>query len=185
MRGHMKDTARHFWIVVCYLAFACIYAPGAEPAGNPVEKKLDKPIDSVSSATTRALYRLGPGDEISVSQPNAEELDDKVARVDDAGFVNLPLAGRLHVGGLTVEQTETVVRNELSKLLLNPRPVVSITKYRSQPVSVLGAVNTPGVIQLEGRKTLVELISLAGGLRQDAGVYVQITRRISYGHIPA
>lgn len=55
---------------------------------------------------------------------------------------------------------------------------------RSQPVSVLGAVNNPGVIQLQGRKTLAETLSLAGGLRQDAGQKIEITRSITWGEIP-
>jgi len=131
-----------------------------------------------------ALYRLGPGDEIKVQQPNAEELDGKTARVNDQGFVNLPLIGRLQVGGLTVEQTEALVTTSLARLLVHPAPVVAITEYRSQPVSVLGAVNTPGVIQLQGRKTLVEMLSMAGGLRQDAGTDVEVTRRLSYGKLP-
>jgi polysaccharide biosynthesis/export protein len=130
------------------------------------------------------LYRLGPGDEIRVQQPNAEELDGKTARVDDRGFVNLPLAGRLQVGGLTVEDSESLVSSSLKRLLVNPQPVISITEYRSQPVSVLGAVNTPGVIQLQGRKTLVEMLSMAGGLRPDAGAEVQVTRRLEFGRLP-
>lgn len=132
----------------------------------------------------RSLYRLGPGDEIKVQQPNAEELDGKTARVDDKGFVNLPLAGRIELNGLTIEEAETSIALRLSRLLLNPNPVVAITEYKSQPVSVLGAVNTPGVIQLQGRKTLVEMISLAGGPRQDAGTMVQVTRRLSFGNLP-
>jgi polysaccharide export outer membrane protein len=54
--------------------------------------------------------------------------------------------------------------------------VVSIVEYRSQPVSVLGAVTNPGVVQLKGKKTLTEVIALAGGLRPDAGGEIRITR---------
>jgi polysaccharide biosynthesis/export protein len=62
--------------------------------------------------------------------------------------------------------------------------VAAIASYQSQPVSVLGAVNNPGVRQLEGEKTLYEMLSLAGGLRPNAGNTVHITRDLRWGRIP-
>jgi polysaccharide export outer membrane protein len=88
------------------------------------------------------------------------------------------------LGGVTLEQAEALLTSRLSHLLLNPQPVVSITEYRSQPVSVLGAVNNPGIVQLQGRKTLMQMLSLAGGMRQDAGAEVIITRSIAFGRVP-
>ena len=61
---------------------------------------------------------------------------------------------------------------------------VSVFEFRSQPVSVLGAVNTPGVHQIRGRKTLFEVISEAGGLKNEAGNSIKITRRKEFGAIP-
>jgi len=136
------------------------------------------------STTPPPLYKLGPGDEITVHQENAEELNDKPERIDDAGFVNLPSIGRVQLAGLTLEEAEKVVSEKLGKLLLNPNPVISIKEYRSEPVSVFGAVNTPGVIQLQGKKSLIEVISLAGGVKADAGTYAEITRKLTYGPIP-
>lgn len=130
------------------------------------------------------LYHLGAGDQIKGQQPNAEELDGKTARIDDTGFVMPPLVGRVQLGGLTVEQAELLLASRLASLLLKPQPIVSIAEYRSQPVSVVGRVKTAGVIQLQGAKTLVEVLSLAGGLREDAGSQVEITRQIAYGQIP-
>jgi polysaccharide export outer membrane protein len=158
------------------LVFAGITAITANP--NDPESNA-----SVIDLKDRTLYHLGPGDEIRVQQANAEELDGKVARVDAKGFVTLPLAGRLHVEDLTIDEVGALISSRLGELLLNPNPIVSITEYRSQPVSVLGAVNSPGVVQLEGRKTLLETLSLAGGMRPDAGGGVEITRRIAYGRI--
>jgi polysaccharide export outer membrane protein len=55
---------------------------------------------------------------------------------------------------------------------------------RSQPVSVLGAVAQPGVQQVQGRKSLMEVISQAGGLRQDAGYAIRIARLKVWGTLP-
>jgi polysaccharide export outer membrane protein len=129
-------------------------------------------------------YLLGPDDQLSLMVTDLEELEDKVFRIDQRGDVNIPLAGRIHCEGLTVEQVESEIDKRLKKLLKEPHSVVSVTEFRSQPVSLLGAVGAPGVHQLEGRKTLVEILSLAGGLRADSGNIVKITRDLKWGPIP-
>jgi polysaccharide export outer membrane protein len=164
---------------------AAIFVPTAWAAETQTKSADDAtPTRELIPRGDHTLYRLGPGDEIKVFQENAPELDGKTARVDDLGFVNLPLAGRLKLSGMTLEESEQALVPPLGKYLVSPNPVVSITDYRSQPVSVLGAVNTPGVLQLQGRKTLLEMLSMAGGVRQDAGTEIQITRRLSFGALP-
>jgi polysaccharide export outer membrane protein len=67
---------------------------------------------------------------------------------------------------------------------LKPEVSIEIVDFGSQPVSVMGAVNHPGVHQLRGGKTLVEVVSMADGLKADAGPRISISRRIEYGPIP-
>jgi polysaccharide export outer membrane protein len=95
------------------------------------------------------------------------------------------MLGRLKAAGLTVEQLKIQLIAGLKTYVQEPRVSVTITEFRSQPVSVFGAVTTPGVHQLQGRKTLVEVLSLAGGLRPDAGQTVIVTRQQEFGRIPA
>jgi polysaccharide biosynthesis/export protein len=66
----------------------------------------------------------------------------------------------------------------------NPQVTVNIAEYQSQPISVIGAVNKPGIHQLEGRRSLIEVLSAAGGLNNDAGYRIKITRRMEWGAIP-
>jgi polysaccharide biosynthesis/export protein len=73
--------------------------------------------------------------------------------------------------------------DKLRRYIREPQVTVFLSEMRSQPVSVLGAVNTPGVHQLQGHKTLIEMLSMAGGLRQDAGYRIKITRHIEWGRI--
>jgi polysaccharide export outer membrane protein len=61
---------------------------------------------------------------------------------------------------------------------------VTVAEFRSQPVSVFGAVTKPGVVQLRGRKTLYEVLSLAGGPTPNAGSSLTVTRRRENGEIP-
>jgi polysaccharide export outer membrane protein len=135
-------------------------------------------------AAAPSNYVLGPNDQVTLSVADLEEISNKPMRVDMRGDLNVPLAGRIHAEGLTVDQLETQLETILKKDLRDPHVVVTIAEFRSQPVSVLGNVVAPGVHQLEGRKTLFEMLSLAGGLRPDAGYSVKITRNIKWGRIP-
>jgi polysaccharide biosynthesis/export protein len=121
---------------------------------------------------------------VTIHAANAPDLSDKPFRVDADGELKLPMVGRIHAGGLTPEQLEAEITKRLKVYLEEPEVIVSIAEFKSQPVSIVGAVTVPGVHQLEGQKTLVEVLAAAGGLRQDAGATVTITRRLEYGRIP-
>jgi polysaccharide export outer membrane protein len=132
----------------------------------------------------QTTYLLGPDDSITVHAMDAEELSEKPTRIDMSGYIRLPLAGRIKAAGLTVEQLEAEITGRLMKYIREPEVSVSVLEFRSQPVSIIGSVKTPGVYQLQGRKSLVECLSLAGGPDEDAGYSVKITRRIERGTIP-
>jgi polysaccharide export outer membrane protein len=129
-------------------------------------------------------YQLGPGDEVTLHVLDLEEIGDKPFRLDSNGEITVPLAGRLQAAGLTTRQLEAELARRLQTYLRAPQVVVSVTQFRSQPVSVLGAVNTPGVFQIEAGKTLYQALSLAAGLRPDAGAVIRIARRKSEGPLP-
>ena len=139
---------------------------------------------AVQVESAPSSYILGPGDQVTLFVPDVEEISDKPMRIDMRGELNLPLAGRVHAADQTAGQLEAAVEARLRKFVKDPEVVVTITEFHSQPVSVLGAVMTPGVHQLEGHKTLFEILSMAGGLRPDAGNTVKITRNLQWGEIP-
>jgi polysaccharide biosynthesis/export protein len=128
-------------------------------------------------------YVLGADDQIIIRAFQADEISDKPFGIAGDGYVNLPLVGRVRAAGLRIDQLESELTAKLGTYIQNPQVTVLISDYRSQPISVVGAVNNPGVIQLKGRKNLVEVIALAGGLRPDAGNVVAITRELSNGRI--
>ena len=132
---------------------------------------------------TVRLY-AGPGDQITIIGSEPEEIINKAVRVDQAGFLTLPLVGKLQAGGLTVEQFQKQLETALRQWVLDPQVSVSVTDYRSQSVSVIGSVVSPGVQILQGRKTIAEVLAQAGGIRQDAGYLLRITRHIERGRIP-
>ena len=131
-----------------------------------------------------STYVLGPDDEISIRVMESEEISEEPFRIDPGGDISLPMLGRVRAAGRTPRELETKLAERLRAFIHEPQALVRVTQFRSQPVSVIGAVNKPGIHQLEGRKSLIEILSLAGGLRQDAGHTVKITRRREWGAIP-
>jgi polysaccharide export outer membrane protein len=132
----------------------------------------------------RSAYILGPDDQLTVQALHIAEINDKPVRIDMAGNIRLPLVGQVRAAGLTVEQLENELTAKLKTIVQEPEVTVGIAEFKSQPVSVMGAVKTPGVYQVQGRKNLIEVLSASGGLEQDAGDSVRITRRKEWGAVP-
>lgn len=86
--------------------------------------------------------------------------------------------------GLTIEQLKQTIVERLREFVKVPEVTVTLADYGSQPVSIIGAVKDPGVRQLKGRKRLVEVLALCGGLTSDAGNSIYLTRRREAGPIP-
>jgi len=129
-------------------------------------------------------YVLGPGDQIVIRTVQIKEIADKQFRLEANGTVNLPMVGRVSLNGLSLVQAEVTITKALEKYYFDPDIAVTVSEFRAQPVSVIGAVGTPGVHEARGQKTLLEMLSSAGGIRGDAGPLVKITRQRSYGPIP-
>ena len=72
----------------------------------------------------------------------------------------------------------------LSSYIREPEVTVRVTEFKSQPVSVFGAVKNPGVYYLQRPRTLIEVLSAAGGLEPDSGGAINITRRSECGTVP-
>lgn len=134
--------------------------------------------------TGPSTYVLGPDDQISVHARNVQEITDRPVRIDSNGEIKLPMIGRMRAAGLTADQLEREMTKRLGVYLEEPEVVVTVTEFRSQPVSVIGEVGSPGIHQVQGHKTLIEVLSMAGGLRPDAGPHLKLTRRLDQGRIP-
>lgn len=110
------------------------------------------------------VYRTGAGDSLAVTVYGEPSLTGQF-QVDAAGQVDFPLLGRVPVVGLTPEEVATALTTRLRAGFINdPNVTVAVGAYRSQPVSVLGAVAKPGVYFLRGPTTVLQILSEAGGV---------------------
>jgi polysaccharide export outer membrane protein len=132
----------------------------------------------------RPTYVLGSGDQIVIRAFEVEEISDKPTRIDSAGDVDLPILGKVRAAGLTLEQLQVDLAERLKTIVRNPQVVVSVTQFRSEPIFFVGAFKSPGIYPLQGRRTLVEMLTQIGGLAPTASRRIKVTRRLEFGKIP-
>jgi polysaccharide export outer membrane protein len=140
-------------------------------------------IRELSAAAARSGphdYVIGNGDMISIEVFDVKELSRDV-RVSQTGTIGIPLVPvRLHVSGLTELQAEQKIAEvlEANGLVSHPEVSVTIKERKSKPITVVGAVGHPLVYQADSQVTLLEVLAEAGGLANDAGGEVIVTRPV-------
>jgi polysaccharide biosynthesis/export protein len=136
-----------------------------------------------SGSDKKALRELviGPDDSITIVALNCEQVS-KTWRVGTSGDLNLPMAGRIQAAGMTVKQFEETVAERLKKFIIDPQVTAYVSDLRSQPVTITGAVDKPGVYQIAGDKNLFEVLLMAGGPK-GAGPTVSLRRSAALGKI--
>ena len=139
---------------------------------------------AISVETSVGEYMLGPQDQLAIRVIDLDETPNAPLRIDPAGNIDLPLIGPVHAAGLTISELRTQVMEKFRRYVIDPVVNITVVEFHSQPVTVVGSVNLPGVHQIEGPKRLLEVISIAGGLKEEAGSKVTITREISSGPLP-
>jgi polysaccharide export outer membrane protein len=124
-------------------------------------------------------YVIGSGDLLDITVFDVPELS-KGVRVSQTGTISIPLIpARLHVAGLSETQAEEKIAEllEANGLVSHPEVGVAVKEHRSQPITVVGAVQHPMVYQADRDVTLLEVLAEAGGISNDAGDTVIVTRR--------
>ena len=119
-------------------------------------------------------YRLGVGDVITVDAFQVDELRQYKVRIEGQGTVVLPLLGQVRLAGKTVSEAEQELVLRLNDYLYDPKVSVFIDDYQSQEVTIAGEVNNPGIYPLTRPRSLVELLTMAGGLSNKAGFQVNV-----------
>jgi polysaccharide export outer membrane protein len=108
-------------------------------------------------------YRIGVDDVLAISVWDNKDLD-QVVFVRPDGRISLPLVGEVKAGGLTVAELARKLSEEYQKTVKNAQVTVSVREIRSRPVFFVGGVGRPGPMQLTQELTLLQAVSLAGGL---------------------
>ncbi len=132
-------------------------------------------------------YRIGPEDVLKITVFDVPDLNETV-RVANDGTIAMPLLGRIEASGLTADQLRDRLEAALGKnLLQNPQVSVYVQQFHARPVSIVGAVERPGLYHITGPRSLIEMLSMAGGLARRnvaaAGRSVYVTRPGGFGNL--
>ncbi len=153
--------------VVLMLAGVALLAVAQDRAARLVETGANLPAQPI-----------GPSDLIAVSVYGAPELTLSI-RVGEDGLIRVPmLKQKIEARGLMPAELEERIGRALTEeeILVQPVVTVTIAEYHSRPISVAGAVKMPLTFQASGKTTLLEALTRAQGLNDDAGAEILITR---------
>jgi polysaccharide biosynthesis/export protein len=186
-------VSRFLTIRLACISLACACAPAQPPAGAPLPASPEPspelqaaelarpPAQEISGLATEstaatANQRIGANDLLEIKVLEDAELNRNV-RVSGDGEISLPLLGEIGAAGQSARELELELESLLrERFILDPHVTVQILEAESQSVSVVGAVNRPGVFQIRGPRTLLEVLALAGGLSEKAGDGVLVVR---------
>jgi polysaccharide biosynthesis/export protein len=159
-------------------------APSVNPAVHDINQSLS--LMAAQSISSSSDYRIGPDDLLQITIYNIPEADARLTpravglRVSQQGIIVVPLIGEVPAKGMTTGDLERELAKRYEKYIVNPHIGVLITEYR-QRVSVMGAVQKAGVFELNGPRTVIDMLALAGGVSDKAGNQVHVYRQVDSG----
>ncbi len=109
-------------------------------------------------------YRVGPGDLVSLKVWRRPELSQENIMVSPDGFIAIPRVGNVYIKNATPEEAQKLITAKLEGLYIQPEVTLWVREFHNNKAFVLGRVSRPGVINFPGQGTLLEGLSLAGGL---------------------
>ncbi len=168
-------------LFLLYLALSVSSFSGAQTPAPPPQ---GLPVPPPSAATAGPLLQLGPGDQVKVDVFGRPEMDTTTYIADD-GSVHVPLAGAVVIGGLSPTQAAQKVEQALKdgQFLVDPHVTFTVVQVRSQRVSVLGEVRTPGRYAVESNTSVLDLLAQAGGATDKAGDIAYVLRPDAAGNL--
>ncbi len=179
-----EDRRFRFGAGLCAVVLLAAVSKGQQPASSssPAPEAPKEQSAPPVASSPDSNYEIGPEDVLDIDIFDFPELS-KPARVGNDGTITLPLVGQVKASGLTTLALAKALESEYSRIYLqNPQITVGVREFHARPVSVVGAVEKPGLYPLSGPRRLVEMISLAGGPRNSGGT-VMVTRPGGFGAI--
>ena len=139
-----------------------------------VEREMVQVAAMEQKAPPPADYVIGPNDALVVNVGNRPDFTASLLaagnngkplgnRVDGSGDIRLPLAGAIHVAGLTLSQVKGRIQEAMKKYYLDPWVTVEIADYKSQPLYLIGQFKLPGTYYMDRPLNLVQGIALGSG----------------------
>jgi len=107
-------------------------------------------------------YQIRQGDVLDVSVWGDDTLNKEIRVLPD-GSISFPLAGQISVAGQSPSEVASVITTKLKTYLSDPEVTVIVQSTNGNRIYILGKVNTPGSILLQGPMTVLQALSISGG----------------------
>lgn len=155
--GHARRLLAAAFISALFLS---VHSFAEEPAGVAVPAAA--PADPVPAGPqAQDAYRMGVGDQISISVLGEPDLSVKVV-INDEGSINYPFLGEIKVVGLSLQQLRERIRSGLTPdYFVDPQVTVQVLQYRNFYIN--GEVQKPGGFSWQPGMTVRKAAALAGG----------------------
>src|SRR6185437_9032620 len=125
----------------------------------------------------RAAATIGPQDVLDITVFQVPELT-KTLQVSDTGTINFPLLCEMTASGKTPEELERELTTKLAAdYLQHPVVTVLVKESNSQRVTISGAIDKPGIYPIKGPTSLMQIVALAGGFKDESDSTVLILRQ--------
>ena len=167
--------------IMTFLILALTAAVTVSAQQAPVTPRTDTGATTLNETSNLPVAKIGNDDLLAVTVYDAPELTHTV-RVSPEGDISLPMVKQpIHAAGLYPKDLEKAITDALIRdhVLVDPIVTVSLVESRSRPIAVVGAVRTPLTFQATGNVTLLDAISRAGGLSENAGSEILVSRETS------
>lgn len=150
------------------------------------KKNAELQIEITAPQTEMKLseYVLGVGDTVEISVYRNDDLKT-LTKINTSGKIIFPLIGEVPVAGKNIPELREDLRNRLSKYLVEPQVIVSISAVQSQKVYILGEVKSPGLVALDTNLSILDAVMKVGGWTQDANLENIILLRNASGKVNA
>lgn len=160
------------------LVFVAVLVVASMGAGRSSGAAPAKPPAAADAAPdTRPLLQLGAGDSVTIQVYGQPDMGATVY-VSDDGTIPVYLAGPVPVAGLSPAQASLRIEKALrdGKYLVDPHVTLIVSQSRSQRVSVLGQVGTPGRYPIESNTSIFDLLAQSGGVTENGADVVFLLR---------
>jgi polysaccharide export outer membrane protein len=159
----------------------CAHQGAVTPPASAVEPAPERTVIMKPAMETAADYGIGPGDVLEISVWKNLDLTRQVVVLPD-GTISFPLVGRFTAGGKSVAQLKAEMEKRISRYVPEPELTIIVQQVNSMVVYVIGKVNRPGHIPLNRNISVLQALSMAGGLNIFADQQdIQIVRKSDTG----
>jgi len=124
------------------------------------------PAHAAAGVALAPDYVIGADDVLSIMFWRDKDLSAPEAVVRPDGKVTLPLLNDVQAAGRTPEELSAAIRDAARKFVEDPNPTVIVKEIKSRRVFITGRIEKPGPYPLNGKTTILQLIAMAGGLRE-------------------